>query len=57
MADDISEILRAWSEGDQTALDKLTPIGTRLPITVLRKGALVDVVAIPAELSRRSPAG
>jgi S1-C subfamily serine protease len=32
-------------------------IGTRLPITVLRKGALVDVVAIPAELSRRSPAG
>ena len=27
-------------------------IGTRLPITVLRKGALVDVVAVPAELSR-----
>jgi S1-C subfamily serine protease len=25
-------------------------IGTRLPITVLRKGALVDVVAVPAEL-------
>jgi S1-C subfamily serine protease len=26
-------------------------IGTRLPITLLRKGALVDVVAVPAELS------
>ena len=26
-------------------------IGTRLPITVLRRGALVDVVAIPVELS------
>jgi S1-C subfamily serine protease len=26
-------------------------IGSRLPITVLRKGALVDVVAVPAELS------
>jgi S1-C subfamily serine protease len=26
-------------------------IGARLPITLLRKGALVDVVAIPAELS------
>jgi hypothetical protein len=25
-------------------------IGTRLPITVLRKGALLDVVAVPAEL-------
>lgn len=25
-------------------------IGTRLPITLLRKGALVDVVAVPAEL-------
>jgi S1-C subfamily serine protease len=25
-------------------------IGTRLPITVLRRGALVDVVAVPAEL-------
>ncbi len=27
-------------------------IGTRLPITVLRKGAYVDVVTIPAELTR-----
>jgi S1-C subfamily serine protease len=27
-------------------------IGTRLPVTVLRKGALVDVVTIPAELGR-----
>jgi S1-C subfamily serine protease len=26
-------------------------IGTRLPITLLRKGALVDVVAVPAELT------
>src|SRR5262249_53925565 len=26
-------------------------IGARLPITLLRKGALVDVVAVPAELS------
>jgi S1-C subfamily serine protease len=26
-------------------------IGTRLPITVLRKGAFVDVVAVPAELT------
>jgi S1-C subfamily serine protease len=26
-------------------------IGTRLPITLLRKGAFVDVVAIPAELA------
>ena len=25
-------------------------IGTRLPVTVLRKGAFVDVVAVPAEL-------
>jgi S1-C subfamily serine protease len=25
-------------------------IGTRLPITLLRKGAFVDVVAVPAEL-------
>ncbi len=29
-------------------------IGTRLSITVLRKGAYVDVVAIPAELSSRT---
>jgi S1-C subfamily serine protease len=27
-------------------------IGTRLPVTVLRKGALVDVVTVPAELGR-----
>jgi S1-C subfamily serine protease len=27
-------------------------IGTRLPITLLRKGAYVDVVAVPAELAR-----
>ena len=27
-------------------------IGVRLPVTVLRKGALVDVVAVPTELSR-----
>jgi S1-C subfamily serine protease len=27
-------------------------IGTRLPMTVLRRGALVDVVAVPAELGR-----
>ncbi|MFC8615143.1 S1C family serine protease [Micromonospora purpureochromogenes] len=27
-------------------------IGTRLPVTVLRRGALVDVVAVPTELSR-----
>ncbi|MGN9808030.1 S1C family serine protease [Micromonospora sp. BQ11] len=27
-------------------------IGSRLPITVLRKGALVDAVAVPTELSR-----
>jgi S1-C subfamily serine protease len=27
-------------------------IGTRLPVTVLRKGALVDVVTVPAELAR-----
>jgi hypothetical protein len=26
-------------------------IGTRLPITVLRKGAFVDVVAVPTELA------
>lgn len=26
-------------------------IGTRLPVTLLRKGALVDVVAVPAELA------
>lgn len=26
-------------------------IGTRLPITLLRRGAFVDVVAIPAELN------
>jgi S1-C subfamily serine protease len=26
-------------------------IGTRLPITVLRRGAFVDVVAVPAELT------
>ncbi|WP_269082782.1 hypothetical protein [Allosalinactinospora lopnorensis] len=26
-------------------------IGSRLPITLLRRGALVDVVAIPAELA------
>ena len=26
-------------------------IGTRLPITVLRRGAYVDVVAVPAELA------
>jgi RNA polymerase sigma-70 factor (ECF subfamily) len=25
-ADDVSRLLRAWSEGDQTALDRLTPI-------------------------------
>src|SRR5690242_12500137 len=24
--DDVSELLRAWSDGDQDALDKLTPI-------------------------------
>jgi S1-C subfamily serine protease len=29
-------------------------IGTRLPITVLRKGALVDVVAVPAEMSTKA---
>jgi S1-C subfamily serine protease len=28
-------------------------IGTRLPVTVLRRGAFVDVVAVPAELSPR----
>ena len=28
-------------------------IGTRLPITVLRRGALVDVVTVPAELAAR----
>ncbi|WP_306371572.1 S1C family serine protease [Nocardiopsis sp. CC223A] len=28
-----------------------TAIGSRMPITVLRKGALVDVVAVPEELS------
>ncbi|MEV1144369.1 PDZ domain-containing protein [Micromonospora sp. NPDC049799] len=27
-------------------------IGARLPVTVLRKGALVDAVAVPTELSR-----
>ncbi|MBM0256518.1 S1C family serine protease [Micromonospora sp. 4G55] len=27
-------------------------IGTRLPVTVLRRGALVDVVAVPTELNR-----
>lgn len=27
-------------------------IGTRLPVTVLRRGAFVDVVAVPTELSR-----
>ncbi|MER6591192.1 trypsin-like peptidase domain-containing protein [Micromonospora purpureochromogenes] len=27
-------------------------IGTRLPVTVLRRGALVDVVAVPTELGR-----
>ena len=27
-------------------------IGTRLPVTVLRRGALVDVVAVPTELTR-----
>ncbi|MGN9774238.1 S1C family serine protease [Micromonospora sp. H33] len=27
-------------------------IGSRLPVTVLRKGALVDVVAVPTELTR-----
>jgi hypothetical protein len=26
-------------------------IGTRLPLTVLRRGAYVDVIAIPAALS------
>src|SRR6185295_15443408 len=26
MPDDVSEMLRAWSEGDQGALDRLTPI-------------------------------
>jgi hypothetical protein len=26
-------------------------IGVRLPITVLRRGALVDVVAVPQQLS------
>ena len=26
-------------------------IGARLPLTVLRRGAFVDVVAVPAELS------
>jgi S1-C subfamily serine protease len=30
-------------------------IGTRLPLTLLRRGALVDVVAIPAELETRTP--
>jgi S1-C subfamily serine protease len=27
-------------------------IGTRLPVTLLRRGAFVDVIAVPAELSR-----
>ena len=40
-------------DGDLQALLRLMlgpAIGTRLPITLLRKGALVDVVAVPAEL-------
>ena len=28
-------------------------IGTRLPVTLLRRGAFVDVVTVPAELSTR----
>ena len=28
-------------------------IGTRLPVTLLRRGALVDVVTVPVELSIR----
>ena len=27
-------------------------IGTRLAVTVLRKGAFVDVIAVPTELAR-----
>jgi hypothetical protein len=27
-------------------------IGSRLPVTVLRRGALVDVVAVPAPLAQ-----
>lgn len=27
-----------------------SPIGTRLPITALRRGALVDVIAVPTPL-------
>ena len=40
---------------DVQALQRLMlgpAIGTRLPVTVLRKGALVDVVAVPTELTR-----
>ncbi|MFL1381128.1 MULTISPECIES: S1C family serine protease [unclassified Nocardiopsis] len=40
---------------DGQGLQKLmlgTAIGARMPITVLRKGALVDVVAVPEELAR-----
>jgi hypothetical protein len=27
-------------------------IGARMPVTVLRRGAFVDVITVPAELSR-----
>jgi hypothetical protein len=31
-------------------------IGTRLPITALRRGALVDVIAVPTPLDQPGPA-
>ncbi|MEV1332265.1 trypsin-like peptidase domain-containing protein [Micromonospora costi] len=41
--------------GDGQGLQRLmlgSAIGSRLPVTVLRKGAFVDVVAVPTELTR-----
>ena len=44
---------RAGQDGQDLQRLMLGPaIGARLPVTVLRKGAFVDVVAVPTELSR-----
>ncbi|PWU46781.1 peptidase S1 [Micromonospora globispora] len=44
---------RAVSDGQGLQRLMLGPaIGTRLPVTVLRRGAFVDVVAVPTELTR-----
>ena len=52
--DEINGLLRAWSAGDQSALDGLTTLRKALEVDTAKDASLVDIASILYTMHRES---